>query len=397
MSQSNVFVLVVLTTSMWGAPTRADDRSVAANETTNALTPEARQAVQELDATLPEDSEARAMIESILRDEMPSIDTGWFAVATPQTRFDWEHVAGTYDTDGNDSVSLSEFTGSDADFERLDRNSDRQVTSDDLDFQNNAGDKSPGRLLFTTIDRDGDGKLTREELNTWFDARDTDSHDFLAMDDLRDEPLIDDRDSRRRPRPEHPSVSTLVLSVRNQEMGSLQSGPNVDEIAPDFTLRSLDGEVVTLSEQVGDQPIVLIFGNFTCGPFRGHAGDFEKMYERYQDRAKFYLVYVRETHPEDGWFSRNNRRYGIEISQPTNNGERLEVAQMCQQHLDLDLPFLVDTTDDAVGAAYSGMPNRLYLIDSEGRIAFKNGRGPFWLYPRQLEQALILLLAEQDG
>jgi hypothetical protein len=45
-----------------------------------------------------------------------------------------------------------------------------------------------------------------------------------------------------------------------------------------------------------------------------------------------------------------------------------------------------------VGAVYSGMPNRLYLIDQNGRIAFKNGRGPFGFHPRQLEQALLLYL-----
>jgi hypothetical protein len=38
------------------------------------------------------------------------------------------------------------------------------------------------------------------------------------------------------------------------------------------------------------------------------------------------------------------------------------------------------------------MPNRLYLIDRDGKVAFKNGRGPFGFHPRQLEQALVLLL-----
>jgi hypothetical protein len=61
---------------------------------------------------------------------------------------------------------------------------------------------------------------------------------------------------------------------------------------------------------------------------------------------------------------------------------------------DSDLPFLVDTVDDKVGATYSGMPNRLYLIDREGKIAFKNGRGPFGFKPRELEQALVLMLNE---
>ena len=68
----------------------------------------------------------------------------------------------------------------------------------------------------------------------------------------------------------------------------------------------------------------------------------------------------------------------------------------CRQHLQLDVPFLVDTIADTVGAMYSGMPNRLYLIDTDGRVAFKSGRGPFGFKPSELEQALIWYLAERQ-
>ena len=54
--------------------------------------------------------------------------------------------------------------------------------------------------------------------------------------------------------------------------------------------------------------------------------------------------------------------------------------------------MLVDTIDDAVGGPYSGMPSRLYLIDREGKVAYKSGRGPFGFKPAELEHSLILLL-----
>jgi hypothetical protein len=155
--------------------------------------------------------------------------------------------------------------------------------------------------------------------------------------------------------------------------------------------------LVTLSEVVGEKPLVLIFGNFTCGPFRSQAGNTEKLYERYRDRAQFLLIYVREAHPADGWWMTSNQRVGIEVTQPASDPDRLAVASTCRNHLGFDrsdLPFLVDHVDDKVGAAYSGMPNRLYLVDSDGRIAFKSGRGPFGFKPRELEQALVLLLNE---
>ena len=43
-------------------------------------------------------------------------------------------------------------------------------------------------------------------------------------------------------------------------------------------------------------------------------------------------------------------------------------------------------------ARYSGMPSRLYLIDSDGRVVYKSGRGPFGFKPAELEHSLVLLL-----
>jgi hypothetical protein len=38
------------------------------------------------------------------------------------------------------------------------------------------------------------------------------------------------------------------------------------------------------------------------------------------------------------------------------------------------------------------MPDRLYVIDSRGRVAYKGGRGPFGYKPSEMEQALVMLL-----
>lgn len=61
------------------------------------------------------------------------------------------------------------------------------------------------------------------------------------------------------------------------------------------------------------------------------------------------------------------------------------------------MPVLVDEMDDRVGHAYSGMPDRLYLIDREGRVAYKGGRGPFGFKPGDLEQSLVMLLLDQES
>jgi alkylhydroperoxidase family enzyme len=112
--------------------------------------------------------------------------------------------------------------------------------------------------------------------------------------------------------------------------------------------------------------------------------------------VQFLGIYVREAHPTDGWRMKSNDRVGISIAQPRSAGERTGVAGKCCQTLKMTLPLLVDEMDDAVGHAYSGMPDRLYVIDRDGRVAYKGGRGPFGFSVAEMEQALILTLLDQD-
>jgi hypothetical protein len=118
------------------------------------------------------------------------------------------------------------------------------------------------------------------------------------------------------------------------------------------------------------------------------------MYKRYKDRVAFLGVYVREAHPTDGWSLENNSRVGIDVKQPVNPLERFDVAEKCSTRLDMTIPLVVDELDDRVGRSYSGMPDRLYLIDRDGRVAYKGGRGPYGFRPVELEHSLVLLLQE---
>lgn len=107
-------------------------------------------------------------------------------------------------------------------------------------------------------------------------------------------------------------------------------------------------------------------------------------------------VYVREAHPTDGWRSAGNDAVGISFAQPTSLLSRTNVAAKCDALLEIDMPLLVDDLDDRVGHAYSGMPDRLYVIDRDGRVAYKGGRGPFGFKPGEMEQALIMTLLDQQ-
>jgi hypothetical protein len=123
----------------------------------------------------------------------------------------------------------------------------------------------------------------------------------------------------------------------------------------------------------------------------------EDLHARYKDRVAFLAVYVREAHPTDGWRMGSNDRVGIAIAQPQSFTDRINVATKCCSTLEMSMPLLVDTLNDRVGRAYSGMPDRLFVIDRAGKVAYKGGRGPFGFKPGEMEQALAMLLLDQGG
>jgi hypothetical protein len=90
-----------------------------------------------------------------------------------------------------------------------------------------------------------------------------------------------------------------------------------------------------------------------------------------------------------------NDRAGIALPQPRDAAGRAAAATQCCTLLKMNMPVLVDEMDDRVGNAYSGMPDRLYVIDRGGRVAYKGGRGPFGFKPGEMEQALVMLLLDQ--
>ena len=68
--------------------------------------------------------------------------------------------------------------------------------------------------------------------------------------------------------------------------------------------------------------------------------------------------------------------------------ERTTVAESCVRKLGIKLPALVDGVGDGVEAAYSGWPDRLYMIGRDGKVKFKSPPGPFGFKPANLAEAL---------
>jgi hypothetical protein len=121
-------------------------------------------------------------------------------------------------------------------------------------------------------------------------------------------------------------------------------------------------------------------------------GALDRLYQRYRDRVEFLLIYIREAHPADGWSVQLNPRLRY-VKQPATSLQRFQVANSCVADLQISIPCLIDSMDNAAMEAYNALPDRLYLVGRNGRIAFKGRHGPFGFKPSELEAAIETELA----
>jgi hypothetical protein len=112
------------------------------------------------------------------------------------------------------------------------------------------------------------------------------------------------------------------------------------------------------------------------------------LYEQYQDRVAFYVVYIQEAHSSDVWQMASNIRDKVIFRSPQSFDERTEVASSCVLKLGIKIPAVVDDMNNSTERAYTGWPDRIYLIDRDGRVALKTKPGPFGFNPSLLDKQL---------
>ena len=62
--------------------------------------------------------------------------------------------------------------------------------------------------------------------------------------------------------------------------------------------------------------------------------------------------------------------------------ERNNVAESCVRNLHIEIPALLDDFQNTTETAYTGWPDRLYVIDRAGKVAFKSAPGPFGFHTK---------------
>ena len=116
------------------------------------------------------------------------------------------------------------------------------------------------------------------------------------------------------------------------------------------------------------------------------------MHKSYKEKANFFIVYILEAHPEDGWKVGANARDGIKIFKAKQYADRVKAAGACMAGMKITIPCLVDDMQNTAQKAYAGWPDRFYVIDAAGKVAFKGGPGPRGFRPQEAEDALKKLL-----
>ncbi len=82
----------------------------------------------------------------------------------------------------------------------------------------------------------------------------------------------------------------------------------------------------------------------------------------------------------------------ISVASAKTLDQRCEVAGTCLTKLSVKIPSLIDDIQDSTEAAYTAWPDRLYVIDQNGRVAYKSKPGPYGFKPDEVASSLKQLL-----
>lgn len=252
--------------------------------------------------------------------------------------------------------------------ETYDNNKDGKWSEDEL----------PGKLAsrMKRMDENGDGELSRDELAKLPDRM---RERILSMKKGGGDPGKGARKGHTKPNGEYYAPPDVKERV--------ESKLKIGDDAPDFSLKrsSSDGKIA-LSQFEGKKPVVLVFGSITCGPFRAKVTQTFDLHKTHSDKAEFLMIYIREAHPESTiLIEEENGDKSLKKFLQTDSFEtRSGNAHSCSALLSVPFPILVDAEDNKTLAAYGAWPNRLVVVEKDGKIAWDSGKGPQGFKPEKL-------------
>lgn len=85
---------------------------------------------------------------------------------------------------------------------------------------------------------------------------------------------------------------------------------------------------------------------------------------------------------------KSNLKDEVCYAQPKSLEQRVAIAQDFTKRFKFPLPFGIDDMSNAADSAYAAWPERLYIIDESGHIAYRGGMGPFHYNPKEVRDWL---------
>jgi peroxiredoxin len=141
-------------------------------------------------------------------------------------------------------------------------------------------------------------------------------------------------------------LGSAWIAVNREQVLEFSGVPNLTEaplagyLAPDFTLQTIQGESVTLSDLRG-QPVIVNFWATWCPPCRAEMPDFQSVHQDYNGRVTLLGV---------------------------NQGETAPVITTFAAEVGITYPMLVDA-DSAVNQTYGirALPTTIF-VDADGVV-----------------------------
>lgn len=154
-----------------------------------------------------------------------------------------------------------------------------------------------------------------------------------------------------------PHFSSRTL-VDDMDFGPLSPRPG--DPFPDFDLPTLDGSRVRLEDFRGKKPFLVTLASASCPMTAAARPILTRLFQDFNDRVEFLTLYVREAHP------------GENIRQPEDAEEKFDNARLYERRDRIPWSVAVDGLDGEVHEQLGRHPNAAYLVDVEGRVAFRS-------------------------
>lgn len=112
------------------------------------------------------------------------------------------------------------------------------------------------------------------------------------------------------------------------------------------------------------------------------------IYSEWKSKVDFTLIYIREAHPDDGWQVPANKRDNIIVNDPKTIDERKKVALDFAKQFTIKIPTFVDTMDDKASKLFAAWPDRIYVLERDGKVCYRGGLGPAGFKPSEVPPVL---------